>query len=77
MRYSFDDASAAHARSTQFYAMLGSRALCTTAGGRHQSSDLSGWSHFNDDEWELYHTEVDRSELHNSPTNTPTRCGSS
>jgi hypothetical protein len=26
---------------------------------------LSGWSHFNDDEWELYHTDVDRSEFHN------------
>ena len=26
---------------------------------------LSGWSHFNDDEWELYHIDVDRSELHN------------
>ena len=24
---------------------------------------ISGWSHFNDDEWELYHTDVDRSEL--------------
>jgi arylsulfatase len=26
---------------------------------------VAGWSHFNDDEWELYHTEVDRAELHN------------
>jgi len=26
---------------------------------------LSGWSHFNDDDWELYHTDVDRSEFHN------------
>ena len=25
---------------------------------------IAGWSHFNDDEWELYHTDVDRSELH-------------
>ena len=26
---------------------------------------IAGWSHFNDDEWELYHTEVDRAEIHN------------
>ena len=26
---------------------------------------ISGWSNFNDDEWELYNTAVDRSELHN------------
>src|SRR6185437_15992421 len=32
---------------------------------------LSGWSHFNDDEWELYHTEVDRSELHNLAADHP------
>jgi arylsulfatase len=66
MRYSFDDASAAHARSTQFYAMLGSRALWHDGWKvvtNHPT--LSGWSNFNDDEWELYHTEVDRSELHN------------
>ena len=24
---------------------------------------ISGWSHFNDDEWELYHTDVDRAEV--------------
>lgn len=26
---------------------------------------ISGWGNFNDDEWELYHTDVDRCELHN------------
>ncbi len=32
---------------------------------------MSGWSHFNDDEWELYHTDVDRSELHNLAAEHP------
>ena len=32
---------------------------------------LSGWSNFNDDEWELYHTDVDRSELHDLAAEHP------
>ena len=32
---------------------------------------IAGWSHFNDDEWELYHTDVDRSELHNLAAEQP------
>ena len=66
MRYSFDDASAPSARTTQFYAMLGSRGIWHE--GWKAITDhptLSGWSNFNDDTWELYHTDVDRAELHN------------
>ena len=66
MRYSFDDAAAPTTRSTQFYSMLGSRGIWHDgwkAITTHPT--LSGWSHFNDDEWELYHVDVDRSELHN------------
>ena len=32
---------------------------------------LSGWSHFNDDTWELYHVDVDRSELHDLAAEQP------
>ena len=32
---------------------------------------IAGWSHFNDDEWELYHTDVDRSELHDLAKENP------
>ena len=63
MRYSFDDADAPGARQTQFYSMLGSRGIWHDgwkAITTHPT--LSGWGHFNDDEWELYHTDVDRSE---------------
>ena len=32
---------------------------------------LSGWSNFNDDEWELYNVDEDRSELHNLAAERP------
>ncbi len=65
MRYSFDQASIPTARSTQFYSMLGSRAIWHEgwkAVSTHPT--IAGWSHFNDDTWELYDVENDRSELH-------------
>src|SRR6185369_2731482 len=72
MRYSFDDATAPTARKTQFYSMLGSRGIWHDgwkAVTTHPT--IAGWGHFNDDEWELYHTEVDRSELHNLAAEQP------
>jgi arylsulfatase A-like enzyme len=72
MRDSLDDASATSARRTQFYAMLGSRSIWHDgwkAVTTHPT--LAGWSHFNDDEWELYHTDVDRSELNNLASEQP------
>ena len=65
MRYSFDQGSIPSARSTQFYSMLGSRAIWHEgwkAVSTHPT--VAGWSHFNDDTWELYNVEVDRAELH-------------
>jgi arylsulfatase len=72
MRYSLDDARAPTKRRTQFYSMLGSRAIWHDgwkAVTNHPT--VAGWSHFNDDEWELYHTEVDRAELHNLAKENP------
>ena len=72
MRYSFGDPSASSARQTQFYSMLGSRAIWHDgwkAVTTHPT--ISGWSNFNDDTWELYHTDVDRSELHNLASEHP------
>jgi arylsulfatase A-like enzyme len=72
MRYSFDDPSAPSARSTQFYSMLGSRAIWHDgwkAVTTHPT--ISGWSHFNDDTWELYHTDTDRSELYDLASEHP------
>ncbi len=74
MRYSFDDAAAPGARHTQFYSMLGSRGIWHDgwkAITTHPT--IAGWSHFNEDTWELYHTEVDRSELHDLAAEQPAK----
>jgi arylsulfatase A-like enzyme len=65
MRYSVEMESAPSARKTQFYSMLGSRAIWHDgwkAVTTHPT--VSGWSDFNADTWELYHTDTDRAELH-------------
>jgi arylsulfatase A-like enzyme len=72
MRSSFDNADEPTTRRTQFYAMLGSRAIWHDgwkAVTNHPT--IAGWSKFNDDEWELYHTDADRSELHNLAAEHP------
>jgi arylsulfatase A-like enzyme len=72
MRASIDDASAPSGRATQFYAMLGSRSIWHDgwkAVTNHPT--LAGWGHFNDDEWELYHTDTDRAEVHNLAADQP------
>jgi arylsulfatase A-like enzyme len=74
MRYTVDDPSAPSARRTQFYSMLGSRGIWHDgwkAVTTHPT--ISGWSHFNDDTWELYHTDTDRSELHDLAAEQPDR----
>ena len=46
----------------------------TTAGRRSPTHPtISGWSHFGNDTWELYHTDVDRSELHDLAEQEPER----
>jgi hypothetical protein len=72
MRYSADMESAPSARKTQFYSMLGSRGIWHDgwkAITTHPT--LSGWGHFNDDTWELYHTDTDRAELHDLAAEHP------
>ncbi|WP_406053971.1 arylsulfatase [Kribbella sp. NBC_00889] len=72
MRASVDDASAESGRRTQFYSMLGSRAIYHEgwkAVTTHPT--IAGWGNFNADEWELYHVEVDRSETRNLAAEQP------
>jgi arylsulfatase A-like enzyme len=72
MRYSFDQAAIPSARATQFYSMLGSRAIWHDgwkAVTTHPT--LAGWSNFAKDEWQLYHVDVDRSELRNVAAEHP------
>jgi arylsulfatase A-like enzyme len=74
MRYSFDGAPLPSARSTQFYSMLGSRSIWHDgwkAVTTHPT--LSGWGDFENDEWELYHVDVDRSEMHDLSLEEPER----
>jgi Sulfatase len=72
MRYTVEMESAPSARKTQFYSMLGSRGIWHDgwkAITTHPT--LSGWGHFNDDTWELYHTDTDRAELHDLAAEHP------
>jgi arylsulfatase len=65
-KYTFDDSKAKTQKESQFYQMLGTRALWRD-GWKVDSIHAgapSGWSHFAADKWALYHTEVDRSEVH-------------
>ena len=74
MRYTFEDASGLSHRRTQFYSMLGSRGIWHDgwkAVTTHPT--LAGWSHFEADTWELYHTDTDRAELHDLATQQPAR----
>jgi arylsulfatase A-like enzyme len=72
MNYTVDDPSVPSARRTQFYSMLGSRGIWHDgwkAITTHPT--ISGWSHFNDDTWELYHVDTDRCESHDLAAEQP------
>ncbi|MEU9132687.1 arylsulfatase [Kitasatospora sp. NPDC048540] len=74
MRYSFDAPGVPTTRNTQFYSMLGTRGIWHQgwkAVTTHPA--ISGWSRFDEDTWELYHTDVDRSELHDLAEQEPAR----
>jgi arylsulfatase len=74
MRYSFDDANAKTTRRTQFYSMLGSRSIWHD-GWKAVTTHICimGWGDYANDTWELYHTEVDRSECHDLAAQEPGR----
>jgi arylsulfatase len=74
MRYSFDDPSGLSHRQTQFFSMLGSRGIWHD-GWKAVTNHIvcAGWSNFGDDTWELYHTDVDRSECHDLAAREPAR----
>ena len=63
MKYSFADAKAPTRKETQYYAMLGTRGIWHKgwkAVAVH--GPTSGLSNFERDAWQLFHTDVDRSE---------------
>jgi arylsulfatase A-like enzyme len=66
MRYSFDAADAPTAKETQYYEMLGTRAIWHKgwkAVTEHGPAPL-GRGKFDQDRWQLFHTDADRSEAH-------------
>ncbi len=74
MRSSFDDPAASSNRRTQFYSMLGSRGIWHDgwkAVTTHPT--LSGWGEYEKDTWELYHTDIDPSEVHDLAAEQPER----
>jgi arylsulfatase A-like enzyme len=74
MRYSFDDAGAPTTRHTQYYAMLGTRGIWHEgwkAVAVH--GPLSDLGHFDDDQWQLFHTDEDRAEAHDLAAEHPER----
>lgn len=73
MAYSFDAAPEAPTeKETQYYEMFGQRGIwhhgwkAVTVHG-----PISGTGHFDEDEWELYHTDVDRAEAVNLAAEHP------
>jgi len=66
MRYSFDDVDAPTTKKRQYYAMLGTRGIWQDgwkAAALH--APISGKGHFDEDTWELFHVDEDRSESTN------------
>jgi arylsulfatase A-like enzyme len=74
MRYSFDDADAPTATERQYYAMLGTRGIWEQ-GWKAVSvhGPTSGIGNFDKDEWQLFHTDTDRSEAHDLAAEHPDR----
>jgi arylsulfatase len=70
---SFGDEAAA-GRATQFYSMLGMRALYPEGWlATTLHPPISGWSHFDHDRWELYDLRSDRSQIHDLAAQEPDR----
>lgn len=72
MRYSFDAADVKTQKEIQYYAMLGTRGLWHEgwkAVAVH--GPISGIGNFDQDEWELYHLDVDRAERENLAQENP------
>jgi arylsulfatase len=65
MRYSFDDADAPDRKETQYYEILGTRALWHKGWKAVTEHQMETGGHFDDDQWELYHVAQDFSECHN------------
>jgi arylsulfatase len=69
MRYTLDDPDAPTTKRAQYYEMFGHRAI-VAAGWKAVTRHNAG-TPFDDDTWELYHYDVDRSECHDLAGSMP------
>ena len=73
MRYSFDAPDAPTTKKRQYYCMLGTRGMWEDgwkASSIHPPAP-SNLGHYENDEWELYHVDVDRAESKNLAKENP------
>ncbi len=71
----FENPDAPNPRDTQFYTMLGTRGIWHDgwhANTTHPPME-SGWGHFDQDDWELFHLEQDRNQMHDLASQEPER----
>ena len=72
MRYSFDAAEAPTQKETQYYEMFGNRGVWHKGWKAvTEHGPGSGISNFENDRWQLFHTDVDRSEAHDLAAQYP------
>ncbi|MCX8563501.1 arylsulfatase [Mycolicibacterium mucogenicum] len=69
------DSAADTGKTTQFYAMLGTRGIWYDGwfANTVHAATPSGWSHFDKDRWELFHIESDRSQCHDLAAENPAK----
>ena len=60
-------------KETQFYSMLGTRGIWHRGwfANTVHAATPSGWGHFEDDRWELFHIDADRSQCHDLAAEQP------
>ncbi|MFT2816471.1 arylsulfatase [Leifsonia sp. A12D58] len=76
MNYSFNDTDAAEAHETQYFEMLGNRAIYHkgwTAVAKHKDPWLASSHGLDDDVWELYNVEADWTQSHDLASQEPER----
>lgn len=74
MRYSFDQPHAPTRKETQYYEMLGTRGIWHRGWKAvTEHGPMTDLGHFDQDRWQLFHTEVDRSESRDLAEQHPDR----
>jgi arylsulfatase len=68
-----DNPTAETGKDTQFYTMLGTRGIWHKGwfANTVHAATPAGWSHFEQDRWELYNIEADRSQCHDLAADEP------